>query len=312
MRIVEIAPYNPDWVQMFAEEAKRLELALGDNCVAVHHIGSTAVPELAAKSVIDILPVVKDILEVDKAICAMQDLGYEAKGEHGILFRRYFQKGGDLRSHHVHIFEEGNSEIDRYLKFRDWMRTHADDRQAYAALKQSLAKKYRQNILEYCFGKDAFVAEIDTKTGSFGLRLVKALTPREWDTARRLRQEYFFDDIGVADPYTWTFDYKGHIHLIAYQGSPIIGYVHIQTWNDLRVAIRIIVVEKKYQNKGYGGQILELCERWLKQQGFQSLHVQSSAEAYRFFINRGYSEMPFKDSDGHATDPRDIELGKIL
>lgn len=176
---------------MFESEAKLIKQALGSNCITVHHIGSTSVPGLSVKPIIDILPVVRDIQEVDKATKAMEALGYEAKGEYGIAFRRYFQKGKHIRTHHVHIYQEGDTEISRYLKFRDWMRSHDDDAISYAKLKKELAAKFPEDILNYCNGKDAFVASIDAKDGFDGWRIVQALTDREWSAVRNLRQ-YFF------------------------------------------------------------------------------------------------------------------------
>lgn len=120
---VEVVPYDPSWPELFAAEAKRIREALGPNCTLIHHIGSTSVPGLSAKPIIDILPVVRDILEVDRVTEAMERLGYEAKGENGIAFRRFFEKGKKVRTHNVHVYEEGDPEIDRYLRFRDWMRS---------------------------------------------------------------------------------------------------------------------------------------------------------------------------------------------
>ncbi|MXJ74052.1 GNAT family N-acetyltransferase, partial [Escherichia coli] len=134
----------------FEQEAEGIKKALGGNCIEIHHIGSTSVPGLAAKPIIDMIPVVLDISKVDSANAAMQVLGYEAKGEYGIPFRRYFQKGYNLRTHHAHIFERGNSEIERHLKFRDWMRAHPEDREAYACLKQELAHQHPYDITAYC------------------------------------------------------------------------------------------------------------------------------------------------------------------
>ena len=133
--MIEILPYQTNWPQNFAIEAQHIKNALGKNCISIHHIGSTSVPGLAAKPVIDILPIVADITLVDGApTLAMQEIEYTALGECGMLFRRLFQKGKALRTHNVHIFEEGNSEIERHLKFRDWMREHQEDRLAYAKL----------------------------------------------------------------------------------------------------------------------------------------------------------------------------------
>lgn len=149
MKNLEVVPYNPKWPEMFASEAELIKQALGNNCLTIHHIGSTSVPGLSAKPLIDILPVVRDIQEVDKATKSMEVLGYEAKGEHGIAFRRFFHKRKDARTHNVHIYQEGDPEISRYLKFRDWMRTHPDDAESYAKLKKELAAKFPEDILRF-------------------------------------------------------------------------------------------------------------------------------------------------------------------
>jgi GrpB-like predicted nucleotidyltransferase (UPF0157 family) len=307
---IEVVSYNPNWPAMFEVEARLIKEALGSNCVTIHHIGSTSVPGLSAKPIIDILPVVRDILEVDKATKAMERLGYEAKGEYGIAFRRYFQKGKDVRTHNVHVYEEGDPEIDRYLRFRNWMRSHDDDARSYAKLKLELATKFPQDILQYCFGKDAFVANIDAKDGFDGWRVVRALTDREWAAVRTLRQAYFFKS--KPDPFTWTFEHKDHIHFVFYKNAEIIGYAHLQLWLEGRAALRIIVIDERYRNRGFGSQFLGLCERWLSHQGFKKLLVQSSPEAYEFYHHLDYTKMPFNDPDGYESDPRDIEMGKIL
>jgi GrpB-like predicted nucleotidyltransferase (UPF0157 family)/GNAT superfamily N-acetyltransferase len=309
-RNIEVVTYNPEWLEMFELEAERIKQVLGSNCVTIHHIGSTSVPGLNAKPIIDILPVVKNILEADKATKAMESLGYEAKGEYGIAFRRYFQKGKNIRTHNVHVYEEGDPEIDRYLKFRDWMRSHDDDAQAYANLKIELAAKFPQDILQYCNGKDAFVANIDIKDGFDGWRMVKALTDREWATVRTLRQKNFFKT--NVDPYAWTFEHKDHVHFVFYKNADIIGYTHLQLWAGDRAALRIIVIDENYRNQGFGSRFLKLCERWLRHQGFKSLLIQSSPEAYKFYCQHEYLKMPFNDPDGYETDARDIEIGKFL
>ncbi len=310
--IVEVVSYRSEWPNLFEIEAKLITNALGNNCMAIHHIGSTAVPELSAKPIIDIIPVVKDILQVTQTIPAMEKLGYEAKGKYGIPFRRYFQKGVTNRAHNVHIFEEGNPEIGRHLKFRDWMRMHVDDREAYGRLKSELALKFPHDIMNYCLGKDAFIASIDQKTGFDGLRIAQVLTDREWEAARHFRQKYFFDRVPVVDPYTWTFKNDQHVHFILYKGIKIIGYVHIQLWPENRAALRIIVIDEPYRNGGIGGDFLKLCERWLFHQGVKKFQIQSSPEAYKFYCDHEYIQMPFNDPDGYEGDPRDIEIGKIL
>lgn len=308
--MIEVTSYDPNWVPMFESEAKLIKQALGSNCLKVHHIGSTSIPNLPAKPVIDILPVVNNILEVDEATNAMERLGYEAKGEYGVAFRRYFQKGLATRTHNVHVFEAGVPEINRHLKFRDWMRSHDDDAQEYARLKLELAKKYPNDPLKYCLGKDSFVANIDAIDGYDGWRMVKALTDREWAAVHSLRKKNFFKS--KPDPFRWSFEHKDHIHLVFYKNSEVIGYTHLQFWPDARAALRIIVIDDRYRNLGFGSQFLKLCERWLLHQGVEKLHIQSSPSAYKFYSTHEYLRVPFNDPDGYETDPRDIEIGKIL
>lgn len=304
-RTIEVVEYDPQWPQLFELEAGRIKQALGSNCILVHHIGSTSVPGLRAKPIIDILPVVRNIQEVNQATRAMESLGYEAKGEYGMAFRRFFQKGGNVRTHHVHVYQEGDPEINRYLKFRDWMHSHPEDAQEYAALKGELADKFPNDILPYCNGKDPFVASIDVKDGFDGWRMVQALTDREWAAVHHLRKS-------KADPYDWSFTDKNHIHLVFYKNAEIIGYAHLQLWPGNRAALRIMVIDQRYRNLGFGSQFLRLCERWLFHRGLKTLSIQSTKEEYKFYRQQGYIEIPFDDPDGSESEPRGIEMGKSL
>ena len=113
--------------EQFLIESEYVKHALGSNCIVIYHIGSTAVPGLASKPVIDLMPVVLDINAVDLCNEAMEILDYTARGEDGIPLRRCFRKGSHIRTHHVHVFEQGNPQIDRHLRFRNWMRNNAED-----------------------------------------------------------------------------------------------------------------------------------------------------------------------------------------
>ena len=155
---VTVTEYNPGWQGAFRREARRIKQILGDNCVAVYHIGSTAVSGLAAKPVTDIMPVVKSLAAADCAAEAFVRLGYEYLGEFGIAGRRYLRKGGDERTHQVHIFcADDEHNIFRHLAFRDYLRANAEVREEYGALKRSLAQKYPYDIQSYCDGKEEFV-----------------------------------------------------------------------------------------------------------------------------------------------------------
>ena len=302
IRKIEVVEYDVSWPNLFELEAEKIKQALGINCIEIHHIGSTSIPNLRAKPIIDILPVVRNIQEVDKATKAMESLGYEAKGEYGIAFRRYFRKS----MYHVHVYQDEDPEISRYLKFRDWMRSHTSDAENYGKLKIELAEKFPNDILKYCNGKDAFIASIDEKDGFDGWRIVKALTDREWDAVKHLRKNFFKEE----DPCTWTFTHEDHIHFVFYKNAEIIGYTHLQLLSENRAILRVIVIDERYRKLGFGIKFLKLCECWLSHQGFKILLIAASKETYLFFQKHGYSEMPFIDS--YEVASQNIKFGKRL
>lgn len=147
---------------MFRREAELFRELLGDELITVFHIGSTSVPGLPAKPIIDILPVVADIERLDGYADDFVKLGYEIWGEYGIKGRRYYPKGGDKRTHHVHAFQyDSVLDIERHLVFRDFLRVHESVRAEYAALKIGLARKFPEDNDGYCQGKDDFVKQME-------------------------------------------------------------------------------------------------------------------------------------------------------
>lgn len=125
-----IVPHDPAWAMAFAEERNAVEAVLNHVLVAVHHIGSTAIPGILAKPIIDLLCVVTSLEELDRASGRMEGLGYEAMGAFGIDGRRYFRKidASGTRTHHLHAFEAGSHHIVRHLAFRDYLRSHPQKR----------------------------------------------------------------------------------------------------------------------------------------------------------------------------------------
>ena len=158
---VRVVPYDPEWPSAFDAEAKRLASALGHVVVRLHHIGSTAVPAIAAKPIIDVLMEVIDFEPLDERTPAIEALGYEALGEYGISRRRYFRRDDATgrRTHQVHAFRAGDTEVERHLAFRDYMLAHPAAARAYGELKQRLAQEHPEDNGAYMDGKDAFVKE---------------------------------------------------------------------------------------------------------------------------------------------------------
>jgi GrpB-like predicted nucleotidyltransferase (UPF0157 family) len=119
---VQVVEHDLIWNDAYRIEAARIAAVLGDLVVSVHHIGSTAIPNIVAKPIIDVLLEVRDILHLDREISTLEGLGYEAKGEFGIPGRRYFRKNDaqGRRTHHVHAFPRGSAHVERHLAFRDY------------------------------------------------------------------------------------------------------------------------------------------------------------------------------------------------
>ena len=161
---VIVSEYDPAWPDMYQQEKEQIVRILGENCLAVYHIGSTSVPGLAAKPVIDIMAAVRSLEKVEEAADRFSGIGYESCGEFGIPGRRYLRKGGDERTHQIHIFQgEDWGNLGRHLAFRDYLRAHERERQAYGDLKKELARRFPYDVEGYCDGKDAFVRNLESE-----------------------------------------------------------------------------------------------------------------------------------------------------
>ena len=169
MRKVEVVPYDSRWRQDFEAESQRISEVLVGNIVAVHHIGSTSIPGIYAKPVIDVMAEVEEITRVDEQSPALVSLGYEAMGEYGIPGRRYFRKETPegIRTHHLHIFEADSVQVKRHLLFRDYMIAHSDDANRYSDLKRQLAAAYPTDIDGYMDGKDGFIKAMDQRAAQW-------------------------------------------------------------------------------------------------------------------------------------------------
>lgn len=161
MRRIEVVAPDPRWPALAKAEAARFASALaGDSrLLAVHHIGSTAVPGLAAKPTLDLLPVVSDLACVEEARAALEALGYQWRGESGIAHRRYFTRSAPdgARLAHVHCFAVGDQAIREHLAFRDYLRSHPEVANAYAAIKLECARAHPEDGAAYTDRKAPFV-----------------------------------------------------------------------------------------------------------------------------------------------------------
>ncbi len=154
---VSLVDHDPGWAGIAAAHASKLAV-LGDLVLAVHHIGSTSVAGLLAKPIIDLLPVVSSIAELDKQLWKVEALGYRLYGEYGLPGRRFCALPGvNTRLVHLHFFETGSDQIFHNLAFRDYIRTHPDAAAAYSAEKRRARALHPDNSHGYTAEKAAFV-----------------------------------------------------------------------------------------------------------------------------------------------------------
>jgi GrpB-like predicted nucleotidyltransferase (UPF0157 family) len=165
----QIVDYDPNWPRDFECEAQRLSRALGMLAARIEHIGSTSVPGLPAKPIIDIQITLQDETAVQQCRLIVLEQGYT---EAIAPVHFFHQPAAWPHSHHVHIREDGSFEARRRREFRDWLRTHPRDRDAYGTLKRKLAESADLQRLEervrYSHAKGAFVREIERRAGLGG------------------------------------------------------------------------------------------------------------------------------------------------
>jgi GrpB-like predicted nucleotidyltransferase (UPF0157 family) len=157
--VVEVLDHDPEWKHRFEVEKALLERTMGDLVSCLEHIGSTAVPGLPAKPVIDILAGVTKQSPISVYQERVAPLGYEYMRQDDEPQRIHFRKGMP-RTHHLHIVIMGTDHFWDHLLFRDYMISHPVERQEYAVLKRDLAKSYTDDREAYWEGKDRFIKSV--------------------------------------------------------------------------------------------------------------------------------------------------------
>ena len=166
---VILHPYDTEWPSRFEAEAIAVREGLGGVLTALHHIGSTSVPGLRAKPVIDMLGEVEDLGSMDALQHGMEAAGYEWWGEYGIAGRRLCVKpdpGSLLARVHLHVFATDSPEIRRHLAFRDALRRSSELAAAYESLKIELAARFPDDRDRYTDGKASFIESVIGDSGA--------------------------------------------------------------------------------------------------------------------------------------------------
>ena len=156
---ITLVEYDSSWPELFEQESNRIHSVLGSKALQIEHVGSTSIPGLCAKPIIDILLVVKDSADGSSYVPALAAAGYVLQIREPDWFEHRLFKGPDTDIN-LHVFSLGTSEIDRMLRFRDWLRTNDTDRDKYAQVKRSLAKNKWRHVQHYANAKTSIIQEI--------------------------------------------------------------------------------------------------------------------------------------------------------
>jgi GrpB-like predicted nucleotidyltransferase (UPF0157 family) len=166
---VLIVDYDPHWPDLFEELRAPVVAALGDLAVGIEHVGSTAVPGLAAKPIIDMDVVVPSAADIPEAIRRLASLGYVHRGDLGIPGREAFTPPAGKPRHHLYVCAIDNEELGRHRSFRDHLLTHPEDARAYGALKKAAARRYAEDRVAYNEAKTPFVEAVLQRASSGAL-----------------------------------------------------------------------------------------------------------------------------------------------
>ncbi|MBU8595871.1 hypothetical protein CHH78_04005 [Shouchella clausii] len=162
---VTLLEYDPEWPNQFDREATRIRSVLGNKALQLEHVGSTSVPGLCAKPIIDILLVVNDSADETTYVPDLEKAGYTLRIREPEWFEHRLFKGPDTDIN-LHVFSEGASEVNRMLRFRDWLRSNNADRDKYASVKRHLAQRQWRHVQHYADAKSAIVQEIMERANS--------------------------------------------------------------------------------------------------------------------------------------------------
>ena len=154
---IVIVEYDPAWPAEFVRLRDRARVALGDVAIAIEHVGSTAVPGLPAKDLIDLVAVIESDDDLPEAIARLEAIGYEARGSLGVEGREAFWWPDGEKRHHLYVSPKTSAELQAQVAFRDLLRTDPALAREYVALKRDLAERFRDDRNAYTAGKTEFI-----------------------------------------------------------------------------------------------------------------------------------------------------------
>lgn len=249
---ITIEPYNPDWPQAFNHEKMLLKRALKNNCLEIIHIGSTAVPNLPAKPIIDIIAVVEDPTKIENKL---KKIGYYFKGEYNIPFRYLYGKKDPCKVN-LHVFQPGNPEIELNTLFRDYLRSNPISVKEYAELKMKLIqqkdfnKKDISGFTNYNLGKNEFISKIIEASGFKGLCPRLCFHDLEWQAVRSITGE------------KETIKNKDSEYFVLYEGAKIVAAACVKIQNKQNALLTSAGFDPSSGTEYHLAILLNFIEKW--------------------------------------------------
>ena len=164
---IRLAPYDPEWASLYAVEAGRIHDTLGSDVLLLEHVGSTSVPGLSAKPIIDMVMAVENSADEAAYVPRLEAIGYTLRVREPTWYEHRMLNPPDIAGN-LHVLSAGQEEIARMIAFRDWLRTHPEDRIAYENTKRQLASQTWEYVQEYADAKTEIVQAILTRAGKSG------------------------------------------------------------------------------------------------------------------------------------------------
>ena len=159
---VIVVPYDSHWPTAFEQIAREVQAALGSLAVQIHHVGSTSVPGMSAKPIIDLDVEIQGTSVLPEVIARLAEIGYEHEGNLGIAGREAFryEDKNHLMKHHLYVCPSDSAELKRHLTFRNYLRQHPESAKEYTAVKEEAARQYPDSIDDYISYKSACIEKI--------------------------------------------------------------------------------------------------------------------------------------------------------
>jgi GrpB-like predicted nucleotidyltransferase (UPF0157 family)/predicted N-acetyltransferase YhbS len=323
---VELKSCFQDWQKAFKIESERIQSALNDPGLKLHHIGSTSIPSILAKPILDILIEAPSVDAFDQHRQALELLGYEYKGEYGISGRRYcvlYNNEKTIGYVHIHSFAAGHPEIENHLLFRDYLTTFPERAAAYQALKLDLLNQTGMNRAKYTelksdlikalltrprFGKSMNIEIVRASVGDAeNIRLVYADAYRE---NRELGFPASAETATVQDITHWIVNDRVWI---AKQDVKTVGAVRLRESDPNFPMLGRLAVSSPSKGAGIGKRLIETAEAFARQHGCKGIDL-SVAENHpflsKFYLKQGYVILGPRNPQHHLY--KEIVMRKVF